>query len=423
MIKKTSLIIVLAVLSTFPIISVEFDWGGAIQNITELTSVNDWKVTQGDSISFWADLEIVPLFNIKVATGYRFLYDNEEIFHIPEFNAFTFYGKKDLFSYQAGRFNLSDSNNNLFSVLLDGVQVSLEGEKVSFFSGAGFSGGIFNKNSTVLLTASDHDAVSNNALLASPRIIEYIEASFFIIPGDGSLTASFLAQQDMRSFNSLDEGYGNLHSFYLNLGLKGRIGSLLFYDFYLNGEIGTYHVSANATLSTSERSLLVLAGAGGLRLDLPLNVVLKPLFSLDLFYSTGDDWDRGDWQNSTIDSTKDSLNQYTPLTLNNKGYVYSNRIGNLFYGDFSVSIAPASFLSIKINSLTLFRSVDGPVSGIPVSQGASSLYLGEEIGLELNFRPLSDLGFQIKGAIFIPNDAVVSDGIQYKIGGFLSLSF
>ncbi len=416
MIKKTILIIAFAVLSTLPIISVEFDWGGAIQNITELSKVNDWKVTQGDSISLWADLEIVPLFNIKAAAGYRFLYDNEEIFHIPEFNAFTFYGKKDFFSYQAGRFNLSDSNNNLFSVLLDGFQISLEGEKVSFFSGAGFSGGIFNKNSTVLLTASDHDAVSDNALLASPRIIEYIEASFFIIPGDGSLTVSFLAQQDMRSSSSLDPGYGNLHSFYLNLGLKGRIGSLLFYDFYLNGEIGTYIIP-------SDRSLLVLAGAGGLRLDLPLNVVLKPLFSLDLFYSTGDDWDRGDWQNSTIDSTKDSLNQYTPLTLDNKGYVYSNRVGNLFYGDFSVSIAPASFLSIKINSLTLFRSVDGPVSEVSVSQGPSSLYLGEEIGLELNFRPLSDLGFQIKGAIFIPNDAVVSGGIQYKLGGFLSLSF
>ena len=419
MIKKLYLIFFLVLFTTTPIFSVEFDWGASIQNTTDASSVGGWSLTQADSISLWTELDFHPFFNIKAAGGYRFSYDSGTISHIPEFSALTFYGGNKSISYQAGRFNLSDQNNNLFGSIIDGLEFNLQSQKIKISSGAGFSGLVFNKNSTVSMTSKDLDSSSGGALLASPRIVEYAEASFFILPGDGALTAALLAQQDMRSSSSIVSGEGLLHSFYLNAGLKGRLGNSVFYNLYGTGEVGMYNMVAD------NRTVLLVAGAGGLKINIPLNSIIKPLISVDLYYSTGDNWDRTDHQGSTIDPAKTMLNQYTPFTLQNKGYVYNVGVGNLFYGDVNFSISPFSFLSVTAGSLTLFRSVNGPVSTLPVDEATSSasLLLGEEITLVLNFRPMSDLGFQIKGGIFIPNSAVVSDGIQYKVSGFLSLSF
>ena len=415
MIKKIYVTAIVLIFSILPLFSAEFDWGGAFQNTTGISSITNGFITQGNSISLRGELEISPFFKIKAAGGYRFVYSDGEITHIPEFSALTVYGGSNLWSYKVGRFTLSDMNNNLFSSLLDGFQFSIQGRKVKISSGAGFTGLVFSRNSSVLLSMADFKSYSNNSLLASPRIVEYIEASFFILPGDGVLSAAFLAQQDMRAestFTGDFAGYGLLHTFYLKLGVKGRIGTSLFYNLYLTGETGTYTIPSVAEVA---EPVLILAGAGGLRLDLPLNIpAIKPLLSLDLFYSTGDKW-----------GTHSDINQYSSFSLRNKGYIYNAMIGNLFYGDFSISVSPASFLSVSVNSLTMFRAVNGPVSTIPVSEvdSSGSLFLGEEVTLALNFRPFSDLGFQIKGGIFIPNEPVVSDGIQYKVSGFLSLSF
>jgi hypothetical protein len=176
---------------------------------------------------------------------------------------------------------------------------------------------------------------------------------------------------------------------------------------------------------SDDRTLTVAAASGGLKLDMPLPMKFKPLLSVDLFYSSGDDWDRGDYEGTSIDSGKSILNQYSSFTVQNIGYVYSISSGNLVYGDVSFTIRPFSSLSVTAESLTLFRAVDGPVSTLPVeeSDSSSSLFLGEEVTVALNFRPFSDLGLQLKGGAFIPNEAVVSDGVQYKVSAYVFLSF
>ncbi|MBB6479737.1 hypothetical protein [Spirochaeta isovalerica] len=424
--KKLLIIATAFSLFTGSLSAVDFDWGGVLQNSTDGSSINDLHVTEVVSLSLWGELQVSPMLNFKASGGYRFKYDgsaDEPVDHIPEFGALYGYGSNSLINWKAGRFSISDMNKNLFSTLWDGAQFGLRTDKFRIESGIGFTRLIFNDNSNIQMTALDVELAGSGNFLASPRMAEYVEAAFYILPGDGALTAAFLAQQDFRGIFSPDiltTGDGLLHSFYLNVGLKGRIGSMLFYNLYGTGEAGIYNMAED------DASLTLLAGAAGLKLTLPLNVFLKPLITTDLFYASGGTWEeRGDYEGSDIDPAGDTLNRYTSFSMNNVGYVYSIGRGNLFYGDVKVAITPLSFLSVSLGSLTLFRSVDGPVSALPVTEAnaSSSLFLGEEITLAVNIKPLSDLGFQVKGGVFIPNENVVDNGVQYKFGGYFSLSF
>lgn len=418
MIRKYIYILVIFLFS-IPLFSAEFDWGGTIQNVTGGSGKSEWTFNQSDSVSLWFEINGSSMFNIKASGGYRFNYDDEEISHIPEFGAFYAHGSNGTISYRLGRFSTEDMNGNLFSTILDGGRFSLQTSKVKIRAGAGFSGYVFNENSSVAMTSADFTAISDDALLAPPRLAEYAEAALYILPGDGALTASFLAQQDLRDGNELDEGQGLLNSFYLSIGLKGRLGRSIFYNLYGTGELGFYNMTVD------DRSLILGAGAGGLKLDIPFNAVLNPYLSMDFYYSSGDSWDRTDHRGSLMEENKTVISQYTPFSMENKGYVFSVGTGNLFYGDIAFSVTPFRGFSVQLASLTLFRSVDGPVAALSVSEddSASSLYLGEELTLAMNFRPLSDVGFQIKGGVFLPNEEVVLDTVQYKIGGYLSLGF
>lgn len=417
--KKALTIIFLSLLPFSFLFSLDFDWGGAFQNSTDVSGIEDYPVTQTNSLSLWAEIEVNPLLKLKVGGGYRFSYDGEAS-HIPEFGTLYAYGSKDSISYKTGRFTFDDISGNLFSTIMDGGEFNYRNETLWFSSGIGFSGLVFNDNSNISMTTSDYDLKQSDSFkMASPRLAEYAEAVFYILPHDGSISVALLAQQDMLSNSIIESGEGLLHTFYLNGGLKGRLWDFVFYNFYATGELGLYDMVQD------DRSLTLGAGAVGLKVDIPLVHSLNPLISVEMYYSSGDDWGRTDFQGSSIDSDKDSLNQFTPFSMQKKGYVYSMNRGNLIYGDVFFSISPLSIISIAIESLTLFRAVDGPVSELPVteSDSSSSLFLGEELTLAVNLRPLSDLGFQVKGGVFIPNDAVVADGVQYKLGGYMSLSF
>lgn len=421
--KKVLLVSAALFLVFSPLSAVEFDWGGVLQNASDGVSLNDLHISQMDSLTVWLELAVSPMLNFKASGGYRFKYDSsaeDPVDHIPEFGALYGYGSNKTINWKAGRFSIKDLNNNLFNTIWDGAQFGYRNATFRLESGVGFTGLLFSDNSNVRMTALDYEILSANTLLASPRLAEYVEAAFYILPGDGALTAAFLAQQDLRSADDLESGDALLHSFYLNLGLKGRIGSFLFYNLYGNTEAGLYDMPVD-----DGDIIPLIAGAGGLKLTIPLNLPLKPLITADLYYSSGGKWDeRGDYEGSDISPDEDMLFQYTPFSAQNVGYVYSIGRGNLFYGDLKVSVTPLSFLSVALESLTLFRSVNGPVSALPLTgETVDSPYLGEELTLAVNIKPFSDLGFQVKGGVFLPNDAVVDNGIQYKFGGYFSLSF
>jgi hypothetical protein len=262
----------------------------------------------------------------------------------------------------------------------------------------------------------DIESYENNETFASPRFFQFSELDIFYSDND-TFTVSLLTQGDLRDESSLTDGYGILDSFYLLVGFSGYYGASIQYNFYIIGEAGSYDIPSE------DRSLSILAGAAGAELDIALDLPLNPVLSIDLFYSTGDGWSRTDWQGSSIDSSVSELNQFNAFSVKDIGFVYNTRAGNIFYGDVDFTVIPSSFFSITASSLTLFRSVNGPVYEIPLDESDSSLYLGEELSLSLDFQIASDLDLSFKGGIFLPNELVVTDDVQYKVSANLTYSF
>ncbi|MCK5735704.1 MAG: hypothetical protein KAH21_04460, partial [Spirochaetaceae bacterium] len=135
-------------------------------------------------------------------------------------------------------------------------------------------------------------------------------------------------------------------------------------------------------------------------------------------------WDqRSDWEGTQYGSGS-SLNQYTAFTTRTVGYVFGSRVGNLGYGRLGASIRPVEMLSLKLDNYLYFRSVEGPVNEMPITAASGSdLYLGDEIVLTVDFRPLSDLGLQLNGGIFLANGNIIQDKVQYRLGASLSMSY
>ena len=61
---------------------------------------------------------------------------------------------------------------------------------------------------------------------------------------------------------------------------------------------------------------------------------------------------------------------------------------------------------------------------MPIDPGSGSdLFLGNEIILTVDLRPLSDIGLQLIGGIFIANGQLIPDAVQYRFGALLSVSY
>lgn len=412
-------ILILIVQTAVSLYSVSFDWGGSIQNLSDLSleeSGLEW--TQSDGAALWLDLGIHDLFNLKLSGGYNFVYMGGEASHIPVADNLQFYGENDFLAYKAGRFSFRDMNGHLADLLIDGVQLSYKHRLFTISAASGFTGLIFADNSNVLMTSKDFQARIDGALLASPRLMEYGEVAFHVLPGDGTVSAAYLAQQEMRSSLSCLEGEGLLHTMYADLSAKGRIGSSVFYDFYAIGQIGNYFMFAD------NRILAILAGAAGLNLTVPLNIILDPVISVKLYYSSGD----AEWVNSfygleSLNETKEYIYQYIPLSVRKVGYVFDGGVGNMMYGDVSAGISPFEWLNITARSLTLFRTINGSLLDPAYDPDSASFFIGEEVGLNLDFKIFSDLGVQLKGGLFIPNDDLMTTGLMFKASALVTLKF
>jgi hypothetical protein len=401
---------------TFFLPAEDLNWGGYITSNTDFSSTSDQVVDQFNSVDFWLEYELSSNYTLKTDVGYSFSYEDGEIDNLPEVSNLLIYGLQPGSSFKLGRMYFSDFNSNLINAPLDGLEYTIYGTNVEIVTGAAYTGFVFNQNSNVILTATDEEAAEDGDLFASARFLQLAELNVTYSDNETFIFA-ILTQGDMADEETLEAGYGILDSFYLMLGFDGVVNESMEYNVYAIGETG------NHKIYDEDRSLLILAGAMGVELDFLLDLPLDPVLSIDGFYSTGDSWSRSDWQGSSIDASKDSVNQYNPFSVEDIGYVYSTRAGNIFYGNIGLTLNISTKMTVSVNSLTLFRSVDGPVYEIPVNESNSSLYLGEELYLNSEVQVSKYVGFGVEAGVFFPNDALVSDGIQYKAGVNLTISY
>ena len=428
--KFTSFILLIVTLNT-AISALETDWGGKLEDITQGSNIENDYFTQGNKLQLWMRLENTPVLNFYAKGGYTYRYEAEEHKYNPNLSDFYVYGESDLdegtsLNYTAGRFRFNDKTTRIMRSTADGLELKYQNRTAPVRLGVGYTGLVFNQTSEVVISPADKVEKNDDFLLAPPRLIGYAEVKYPNFADGHSLLLAVIAQQDLRtdSDSYLEESQtGKLHSQYFQLGADGQVISGLYYSLTGVLQTGQYLVPAYDPLDSEDYFLL--GGMATFTLDYYVEPVYKTTVSLDALYSTGDKWkNRGDFGGLILPGDK-QLNRYTPVSNSTKGFVFTPQTGNLVFGDLSISVKPLETLQLKLSGITFLRAVNGPISDTSVTEdGGNSLYLGEEIDFIVNYRPFSDVGFALTSGVFFPNSDVLADkDMQFRVGGYMSVSF
>jgi len=407
----------------------DVDWGGKIENISQVSNIENEEFTQGNKAGFWLRSSFSPGLNIFGKAGYIYRFENEEHQHTPDISELYLYGKSNLgdgkaLSYKAGRFRFRDSSTYIMKSAADGAEVLFKNNAFPLRAGIGYTGLIFNETSEVVMSMAD--TLDSDEIFASPRLLGFAELSSVPLAGGNTLKLAVIAQLDLRPE---DSGYvtqsqtGKLHTQYVQLSADGPIIPELFYSLSTVLQTGQYLVPAYDPEPSARYSYM--GGMAAFSLDYYAEPRYNTTISLEALYSSGDSWsDRSDFNGLNLPGSS-SLHRFIPISKSTKGYVYSPELGNLIFGDVSLSVMPVEQVQLLLSAITFLRAVDGPIFDDYISEDSgNSLYLGEEIDFTVNYRPFSDLGFSLSSGIFIPNQDIQSEkDITYRVGGYLSVSF
>ncbi|MDC7233003.1 MAG: hypothetical protein PQJ58_07210 [Spirochaetales bacterium] len=408
------------------------DWGGKIENISQYSNIENETYTQGNKAGLWLRSSFSSEVNLFARAGYIYRYEKEEHQHIPDISDLYFYGRipmddGNVLSYNAGRFRFTDTTSRVLKSVADGFQVKFQNNTLPFTVGAGYTGLVFNLTSEVVMTPADKLESDDQFLLAPPRVLGFAEIKSPLMKGGNSVKLSLIAQMDLRSESKddyLNESQsGKLHTQYVQLSADGSIVPNLYYS--VSGVVQTGQYNIPEYDSSEAADYTYFGGMANLKLDYYVEPRFNTTISLDALYSSGDSWDdRGDYSGLLLGGSS-TLHRFVPVSSTTKGYVYAPQMGNLIYGDLSVSVKPVEKVQLLLSAITFMRAVNGPIFDDLIQEDSGdALYLGEEIDFTVNFRPWSDLGFALTSGVFIPNkDIQTEKDISYRIGGYMSVSF
>jgi len=390
-----------------------------------------FAVTTTDSFSLWYEGSWNDMFNIEADAAvvyeadYRLgiAFDTLDIGYLgseavwyPDVRALNVFGQAGRFYYRAGRQTFQDPGLLVISNPSDGILFGAQLAGMTLDFQGGYTG-LVNYNATSV-TMTVNDLVSDT--WGSPRLLEKVSWSWPGILRQMSLSASLIAQQELRDTADMLEGSEKLNSQYLEVMADGFLLAPLAYRLTAVGQTGSYG-----------DDISLLAGIGRMELTfLPRRS--NAAMGIDLIYSTGDSWDRGDYYASSIAEGKDKLNQYMPIsTVSSLGFVEVFELGNITTLGAFFSINPSDKFSAELRGTTFLRTSAGPVSSsLVIDDGNDEMFIGQEGLLSFFFRPVSDVGFSIKTGVLYRGDIVTIPEelepyfpVLMRVGFDLSLSF
>ncbi len=421
------------------------DFGGTLQNFSnfnydlEGNSELDLStaLTQNNKLSFWLNTELTDKLTLSAQLGwiFRYAYSSMDLYYdvsdfkpleliktleVLRLNGEIIPDDSDLkaINYQAGRYQVVGASELLLKGTLDGGDVLFRWPDKSVRFGIWYNGFMDKSLSNIILSRADNNSFLDDLkVFASPRLIEYGELKFHNFASQEFVLFTAF-QQDLYSETRLDELDGSHYfSGYLGAGMSGTITPGLFYSLtgIFNG--GLYNFSG------SSEGILQVAQLYEADLRYFFGGPLGPSFKVNFIYSSGDDWERSDWEGSSFADETGVSSMFIPISGGIQGYIFQPKIGNLSLLRAEYSIKPHRKLQIILSNTAFFRTVDGPVS-VDTIAGAEGSYLGDEVSLGINFRPYSDLGISSMAGIFYPNEALVSTtGLEFRMNIYFSLSF
>lgn len=392
-----------------------------------------FTASTSDTVNFWYRGSWNP--DYKIEFDFNLLFDGDFQFGIvdistldlgflgfdyhlyPELNLLNFTGNLGEFQYKVGRQLIKDPGALIVGYNADAIDLSIKKNIHQFTLGVGYTGVVFNDASQFIMTNTD---LSWNEILAPPRLFQYGEWSTSGLFRALDISAMVFLQEDLTPEDKLSSGEARFHSQYLELMIRGFLGSSFLYDLALVGQSGQY-----GDVST-------LAGVGKLGIAfLPGNN--RSRIGIEVTAATGDDWGRSHYYLGDIEAEKEQLNQYIPVSsVSTQGYVEKFELGNLMtLGAFYSQKSRSDKFSFELRTTSFIRVKDGPVSStLVIDTGSSDPFLGQEGLIKLFFRPLSDFGMSTQlGVLYVGDPIEIDDNIEeylpvlFRLGLDFSFSF
>ena len=425
-----------------------FDMGVSIQNITgfrfepmEVAALVQPDgvsyLNQADKVILWFAINAHPAFNANLRLGWMFkltggetdLYYDTLNFNplelLKSLERFSFSGSVPVeptafsnFSYTIGRYKVRDFTGHLVDTTLDGGEFGFRWTNTELRFGVWYGGVIDRNISNLYLSPADTAGYESDWAFGPPRLVNLLEFTIRNI-GRQNLTILLAGQEDLRQgWELLSYGDGALYTQYAGVALHGYLIPNLHYR-----ALGMLGTGVRWYIDDPEAYIFTLSQLYELSVNYYLKGEANSRVGFRFLYTSGDSDGRADWEGTSFAAGTDLSTMFTPVSGKRYGYVFTPRLGNIFLFDFSYTLGAGRMAGFTFKDTPYFRSTPGPIDTetIPGSEGR---FLGNEIMLEVAFRPLSDLGLSLSAGLFFPNSKVLVDGdIGFRTDLTLSVSF
>ncbi len=311
------------------------------------------------------------------------------------------FGDSSVVEATAGRFRFQDPSSLLLNSTLDGVSTRLAYPSVRLRFGAGYSGLILNPASNIRMTGADLiDQDDDDEDFGPRRAVGLAEISFPELFARQTVVLGALGQFD---FRDADDDEETVNSGYAVAGIRGPLFGNLYHDIYAAGTMGSVEIDDG-----EDYDYMGYLGSARLRLFLP-NFFASRFSLRGVYASSGEADDDG-----TFDD------RFFPITRTRLGTAIQLPLENLLMGELQYSIRPlarsdserARRFQVLLTGRTFFTTADRPVVLDPTTEVEDDMpgvdadpdgnYIGSEAVLQLNLRPLSDLGVGFTAGMFFP---------------------
>lgn len=443
---KTNKAVILSILFVIVISGPAFTQavGGDIENTTSLLVGREPVFDQWNKASLWFNTGTSRNLVFAVKGSYTFTLERPYLFDVDYLRLKGNFAVPDQplseFGFTLGRFMMSDVTKNILNHRLDGFRFDLLFPHAEVSTAFGFSGLLFSPTSTILLSKADYNWVADTTkVLAPPRLVGMLTLHFpgFLLRQD--LTISALMQEDIATGEELSDGEseyqptkgGLLDTQYAGIRLSGPIVPTLFYSgyFFLNtGSMLTY-------IDDQYQYAPIIGFMAGGNVRLYFEELLYSRIMLQYVFTSGDKDHTTYVEGNDGGSVEEAVSSsFIPISSKTLGLVFSPRMGNIMYGQFQYSIKPLSMVSsdlwsrfqTTLDAYFFLRSTVSPIADSGIDPDSTETYLGTEIDLSINFRPVSDLGVALKSGLFLPSQAAFTpenSTPRFLMELYLSFSF